>query len=160
MPKGSQSRATQVQLPLAILTCHFKQPGLKLGFPAAASSFLVKTYSVGILVDLGARCGSSFGGYTKTGTKSNSVLIGAGTANRSRTLFVCLEKDVCGTAVSPSPSPSLFSAGLVGGIVLKFEVVTGDKFPSNIESYPHPGRRDLSPRSGCTREPKSANADT
>jgi len=42
--------------------CHFRQVGLKEGRPAAASFALLKTYKVGTLQALGARCGNLFGG--------------------------------------------------------------------------------------------------
>ena len=75
-------------------TCHFKQPGLKEGLPVAASSSLINTYKLGSFVGLGVLCGSSFGGYVRTGTMSNSRFTGAGIENRFLTLLACCLKEL------------------------------------------------------------------
>jgi hypothetical protein len=95
-------------------TCHFKQPGLNEGLPAAASSSLINTYKLGSLVGLGVLCGSSFGGYVRTGTLSNSLFTGAGIENRFLTLLACCLKELKFVelgGLSPVPLPSLLSSG-------------------------------------------------
>jgi len=59
-------------------TCHFKHPGLKLGFPSLASLSVVKTCSTCWLLSFGARNGSSFSSYWTSGNLSNTRLSGAG----------------------------------------------------------------------------------
>lgn len=61
------------------LTCHFKQAGLKLGFRAAASSAVVKTYREGVELGEGQRAGSGFGGRTRRGKESKTRRMGVGT---------------------------------------------------------------------------------
>lgn len=98
-------------------TCHFKQPGLNEGLPAAASSSLIKTYKLGSLVGLCVRCGSSFGGYVRTGTLSKSLFTGAGIENRFRTLLACLLKElelVELGRLSPVDFSSFSSSGGIG----------------------------------------------
>lgn len=87
------------------------------GLPAAASSSPIKTYKLASLVDLGVRRGSSFGGYTRTGTLSNNLFTGAGIENRFLTLLACLWKELepakCG-GLSPVDFSSFSSSGGIG----------------------------------------------
>lgn len=61
-----------------VLTCHFKHPGLKLGFPSLASLSVVKTCNTFCLLSFVARNGSSFSSYWTSGNLSNTRLSGAG----------------------------------------------------------------------------------
>jgi hypothetical protein len=99
------------------LTCHFKQLGLNDGLPAAASSSLIKTYKLGSLLGLGVRRGSSFGGYVRTGTLSNSLFTGVGIENRSLNLFACVLKLLGLEELGASSAvafPSFSSSGGIG----------------------------------------------
>ena len=69
-----------------MLTCHFKQEGLKLGELVAASRSEMKTCSVGKLCAAGGRCGSSLGGYVSSGNLSKRCWRGVGTRVRDHVL--------------------------------------------------------------------------
>lgn len=64
---------------LILLTCHFRQAGLKLGRPFRASSSVVKTCSVFASLIFGARKGGSFSAYVANGNRSKTRFKGAGT---------------------------------------------------------------------------------
>ena len=68
---------------VGIRTCHFRHVGLKLGFPLAASSSLMKTKSVGMPSVAGLRAGRSLAGYVISGTASKSRWRGAGILGKS-----------------------------------------------------------------------------
>jgi hypothetical protein len=90
---------------------------LNEGLPATASSSLIKTYRLGSLVGLGVRCGSSFGGYVRTGTLSNNLFTGAGIENRFLTLLACCLKEpelVELGRLSPVDFSSFTSSGGIG----------------------------------------------
>lgn len=59
-------------------TCHFRQEGLKLGLPWAASSSEMKTWRVGWELGVGDRAGRSFAGYVVKGKTSKSRWSGPG----------------------------------------------------------------------------------
>jgi len=63
-------------------TCHFKQVGLKLGLPAAASAGVLKTYRRGFLLGLAERAGNVFASYVIKGVRSKTYLMGGGKENR------------------------------------------------------------------------------
>lgn len=98
------------------LTCHFKQLGLNEGLPVAASSSAIKTYRLGSWVGVGVRRGSSFGGYMRTGTLSNSLFNGAGIVNRSLTLFACLLKEPALEGLDRLSAAAFSSFSSSGGI--------------------------------------------
>jgi hypothetical protein len=54
------------------------------GAPSAASPSVAKTNNVCASRCLGARCGRSFGEYVRSGKRSNSCFIGAGTVKMLR----------------------------------------------------------------------------
>jgi hypothetical protein len=90
---------------------------LNEGLPAAASSSLINTYKLGSFVGLGVLRGSSFGGYVRTGTLSNSLFTGTGIENRFLTRLAWFWKEpeiVELGGVSPVPRSWLSSSGGIG----------------------------------------------
>lgn len=61
-------------------TCHFRQAGLKDGVPLNAPSSVVNTYRTCSCLSRGARWGSWFAEYARSGNRSKRCLIGAGTS--------------------------------------------------------------------------------
>jgi hypothetical protein len=81
---SQQLQTSRQTIRVAVLTCHFKHAGLKLGEPLLAPSSVVNIHNTFSSLCLGARWGSSFAGYLRSGKWLNRRSIGAGTEKMLR----------------------------------------------------------------------------